>query len=350
MANVVEYVKYYRNISFDELPFNEVDALILADLSYLNLDYCVSKLPKTIEEISKDYSPIMTKDKIKNRPKIYRDSHHLFNTLKSTVRFKDLLISDYQKVITCNTQFGAITFRTKDWVYISFEGTNNYLSGWKEDCHLSHQFPIPSQILAKEYIERNIKLTDYTIYIGGHSKGANLAVAGAFMIDASIKNRITAIYDFDGPGLREQEYETPEYKLIEPKIKKYVPNHSMVGMLMYYKKDFKTINSTSKSILQHNLFTWSCFGGFFVEDSLSKKSIEFSKSIKNFVKEYPEEDMDQFIESIFHFFKKANINYDEEVDIKRLAKCITYLKDSKINKQSKEKALKLFNMILELHK
>lgn len=350
MANVTEYVKYYRNISFDELPFNEVDALILADLSYLNFDNCIKEMPKTIEQIANDYFSIMTKDKVKNHARIYRDSHHLFNTLKSTIRFKDLLISDYQKVITSNTQFGAITFRTKDWVYISFEGTNSYLSGWKEDCHLSHQFPIPSQILAKEYIARNIKLTDYTIYIGGHSKGANLAVAGAFMSDPSIKNRITAIYDFDGPGLREKEFATAEYKQIESKIKKYVPNHSIIGMLMYYKPDFKTINSTSKSILQHNLFTWSCFGGYLIEDTLSNKSIKFSKSIKNFVKEYPEEDMEKFVEAVFQFFKKANINYDEEVDIKRLAKCITYLKDSKIDKQSKEKALKLFNIIIELYK
>ncbi len=350
MANIIEYVKYYRNITFEELPFNEVDALILADLSYLNFDDCIQELPVTIEEVANNYFPKMTKEKLKTRAKIYRDSHHLFNALKQTKRFKDLLVTDYQKKVTSDTQFGAITFRAKDFLYISFEGTNSYLSGWLEDCHLSHQYPIPSQILAKEYVSRNITSSDRTIYIGGHSKGANLAVASAFMSDANIKKRITTIYDFDGPGLREKEFETEEYKQIEPKIKKYVPNHSMVGMLMYSSEVYKAVNSTSKSILQHNPFSWSCFGGFFVEDSLSNKSIRFSKSIKEFVKEYKEEDMESFVEAIFHIFKKAGFNYNEEIDLKKLAKCITCLKDAKMDKQTKEKALKLFNMLIELHK
>lgn len=350
MANVVEYAKYYRNINFHQLPFNEVDALILADLSYLNFDGCIKELPMSIEEIANIYFSKMTKDKIKGKAKIYRDSHNLFNALKSSNRFKEILITDYQKVITSDAQFGGITFRTRDWVYISFEGTNSYLSGWKEDCHLSHQFPIPSQILAKEYINRNIKNDDETIYIGGHSKGANLAIAGAFMSDLDIRTKITTIYDFDGPGLREKEFLTEEYKGIKSRIKKYVPNHSIVGMLMYSEGIFKTVNSTSKSILQHNLFSWSCFGGFFVEDSLSNKSVRFSKSIKEFVKEYSEDDMAKFVETLFQIFKRAGIHYDEEIDLKKLAKCITSLKNAKMDKPTKEKTMQLFNMLIELHK
>ena len=350
MANINEYVKYYRNKSFNEVPFNEVDALIFSSLSYINFDGFMGNLPKTINEVGTDYFSKMPKGKLKKTAKIHRDSCHLFNTMKDTVRYKDLLITDYQKVIDRETQFGAITIRSKDWIYISFEGTNSYISGWKEDCHLSHRFPIPSQILAKEYINKNVKLSDRTIYIGGHSKGANLAVAGAMKASPSIKRRITAIYDFDGPGMREQEFNSIEYKIIESKIQKYVPNHSIVGMLMYYKDDFKTINSTAKSILQHNLFTWNCFGSFFVEDSLSRKSIRFSKEIKDFVKEYSEEEMEKFVETLFKVLKKANISQDEVITISKLAKCATHIKELKADQQTKEKIAKLFNMLIELHK
>lgn len=350
MANIVEYVKYYRNKTFDEVPLNEVDALIFANIAYLRLGSSVNQLPKTINEVATEYFQEMTSEKIKEEYKIYRDSHHLLNSLKETKRYKEVLITDYEKRIEQEIQFGAITFRTKDWVYIAFEGTNSIISGWKEDCHLSHRFPIPSQVLAKEYINRNIKISDKKIYIGGHSKGGNLAVAGAMKANLSIKKRITTIFDFDGPGMREKEYNSLEYKLIEPKIHKIVPNHSVIGMLMYYPPKFKTINSTAKSVLQHNPFTWPCFGSYFIEDSLSRKSARFSRDIKKFVKEYTEEEMEQFVETLFEVFKKANINQTDVMNVSKIAKCIKHIRDLKTDEKTIEKAQKLFNMLIELHK
>lgn len=350
MANIIDYVRYYRNKDFNEVPFNEIDALIFANLSYLNFDKCISTLPKTLNELASDYFSIMTPEKVKKTARVYRDSHYLLNAMKGTKRYKDLLISDYQKVIAKETQFGAITIRSKSFMYISFEGTNSYLSGWKEDCHLSHRYPIPSQLLAKDYINRNVRLSDRIVYIGGHSKGANLAVAGAMKAFPSIKRRIKEIYDFDGPGMREKEFNTPEYKSIEPKIKKYVPNHSIIGVLMYYPNNFKTINSTAKSILQHNPYTWPCFGSFFIEDSLSRKSARFSREIKKFVKEYPEEEMEKFVETIFKVFKKAGIEQTEVISLSKFAKCITHIKDLKTDEKTKEKALKLVSMLIELHR
>ena len=82
MANIIDYVRYYRNKSFDELPFNEVDALILANISYLNFDKCIGNLPRTISEIAKDYFPKISQEKLKKEMKIYRDSHNLFNVMK----------------------------------------------------------------------------------------------------------------------------------------------------------------------------------------------------------------------------------------------------------------------------
>ncbi len=350
MANIIDYARYYRNKSFDELPFNEVDALIFANLSYLNFDKCIGKLPRTISELAADYFPKMTPEKLKKEAKVYRDSHNLFNVMKTSLRYKDLIISDYQKNVAKEVQFGAITIRAKDFVYISFEGTNSILSGWKEDCHLSHRYPIPSQILATEYINKNIKLSDRTIYISGHSKGANLAVAGSMKAFPSIKRRITAIYDFDGPGMREKEFNSKEYKAIESKIKKYVPNHSVIGMLMYYPNDFKTVNSSAKSILQHFPMSWNCFGPFFVEDSLSRKSARFSREIKKFVKEYSEEEMEGFVETIFKTLKKAGLEQTDPISLTKMAKSITQIKSLSTDEKTKEKALKLVNMLIELHR
>lgn len=350
MANIIDYVRYYRNKTFEEVPFNEVDALLFANLSYLKFDKYSSKFPMSISELSNEYFPKMTQEKLKQEAKILRDAHNMLNAMKNTKRYQNLIFSGYKKVIEKEIQFGALTIRTDDFVYVSFEGTNSYISGWKEDCHLSHRYPIPSHLLAEQYLLENIKESDQVIYLGGHSKGGNLSIAGAMKSPEYIKNRIKAIYDFDGPGMRESEFQSDEYQSIKEKIKKYVPNHSVVGMMMYSPNNIKAVNSSAKSVLQHYPSSWNCFGSFFVEDSLSRKSIRFSREIKKFVKEYSEEEMERFIETLFKVFKKAGIEQTETLSIKKMAKCLAYINTIRADEKTKEKALKLVDMLIDLHR
>ena len=44
MGNMVNYVKKFGDLSFKEKPFNDVDALILSELVYLNFDTFVPSL------------------------------------------------------------------------------------------------------------------------------------------------------------------------------------------------------------------------------------------------------------------------------------------------------------------
>lgn len=44
MRNLYFYVKTYGTKSFQEFPFNEVDSLLLSQLSYLNLDLVIPKI------------------------------------------------------------------------------------------------------------------------------------------------------------------------------------------------------------------------------------------------------------------------------------------------------------------
>ena len=38
MANIVDYLKWRGDVSLVESPFNEIDALILSELSYIHFD------------------------------------------------------------------------------------------------------------------------------------------------------------------------------------------------------------------------------------------------------------------------------------------------------------------------
>lgn len=57
MATMLDYLDWYGDIEFDTLPFNEVDALVLAQLSYLGLEGIVASEGKAIrvEEASRRY-------------------------------------------------------------------------------------------------------------------------------------------------------------------------------------------------------------------------------------------------------------------------------------------------------
>ena len=52
----------------------------------------------------------------------------------------------------------------------------------------------------------------------------------------------------------------------------------------------------------------------------------------------------------FEVFKKANINQTDAMNVSKIAKCIKHIRDLKTDEKTIEKAQKLFNMLVELHK
>ena len=69
-----------------------------------------------------------------------------------------------------NSQFSAVTFDLGDGLYfIGFEGTDELISGWEEDCEMSYKFPVEAHILAKKYINK-FTISNAKLILGGHSK------------------------------------------------------------------------------------------------------------------------------------------------------------------------------------
>ncbi len=348
MPNIVDYAKYYGTKTFEEVPFNDIDALILGKLSYLNFSDVKESLPNTIENISKAYFYSMTNEKVKNKKNVYKYTHNLFGCIKNTVRFKDIKMINYERVVDTEKQFGAITFKYNDWIYISYEGTNEYISGWREDFDLSNRYPVPSQQLAIEYLNNAAK-GEKKIYLGGHSKGGNLAVVAAMEAKNSVKEKIITVYDFDGPGVREKEYNSEKFQQLIPKIKKYVPKESLIGMILYSTPNYYVVDSNYKGISQHHAVSWQCFGSYFILEKQSKNSLKFEKSIKEFLKDSGEDNMRDFVSTVFDVLNEANITTTETVTIKKIIKCLNCVRQGKLDENTKDKLLKLFNIVLALY-
>lgn len=351
VANIIDYVEHYGKKTFEEVPFNDVDALVLAQLSYLPISIDIKKkLPLTIHKVAEDYFKTVSSADMKKRIRLYREVYHLWETLYQTKRYKNLMITNYVKVIDETKQFGAVTFRDKKWIYISFEGTDDSISGWKEDFSISHIYPLPSQTLAISYLEDEVRFLDKTVYVGGHSKGGNLALVASLEASAFVRHRLKTIYNFDGPGLREKEYHSLKYKKIANKLKMFVPGESIVGMILHHDMNYEVVKSSASRLWQHDGFSWECFGGVFVNTTLSKKSITFSREMRNFLKTISDSEREEFVSAIFLILQKAGITSTEKVTFSKLLICLSLIGDLIHNAKMRDKLKKIFSMLLAVYK
>lgn len=255
------YVEKFGNKSFDEAPFNNVDALVLAELSYVNFSSLAPSINKPnsrpfylrnipLFELSK-----LAKDEFTTNKNIV-----LLTNIKGSLRFRNIGICYVDEACCLKTekQFYAFTLILPNKIrYISFRGTDLTLVGWKEDCNMSFLKETPAQECALHYVKKVTSLFDEKFYIGGHSKGGNLSFYSSLNIDKTLADRLIYAYSFDGPGFYDDElYKTDHYKEIHEKLIKIVPRDSLVGIVLNHTRNALVVDSNSLSVLQHNPYNW----------------------------------------------------------------------------------------------
>ena len=259
MPNILDYIDWRGDLSFEKDPFNEVDGLILAQLSYIIFDNVLPEgfdTSMTIRKAAALYDP----DKVDQKLKFYSFEKDmlLLAALAASKRFGNILLTGYIDRTDLKTalQFSALTCIFPDGrKYISFRGTDGSIAGWREDFNLSYMTGSPSQLCAAEYLDNNFT-TDDRLLLGGHSKGANLAIYASVFCRDELVNCIEKIYDYDGPGFREDVTKTLRYKKIMNKITAIVPQTSMVGQLLDTYVENKIVNSDENGIFQHFSYSW----------------------------------------------------------------------------------------------
>ena len=58
--------------------------------------------------------------------------------------------------------------------------------------------------------------------------------------------------------------DTPEYRRVADKLHTYIPESSIVGVLLEHAEDYAVIDSANRSIMQHEPLSWSVVGTEFV--------------------------------------------------------------------------------------
>ncbi len=282
MANTLAtYVRDFGDYTFMEKPMNDVDSLVLCQFCYLKFDGLVPLVTEYKKSVSiKALAEHALYDDLFLDKRFEKDNRELFTAMLASRRYRNLKMNCYINIVEpeWETQFSAITFLLEDsTIYVAYRGTDESIVGWKEDFNMAFQSPIPGQAYAAKYLNMVTKKFFSDFYVGGHSKGGNLAVYAAMNCTEKVQERIIKIYSMDGPGFREDVLEKHKYEAIANRIVKILPQSSLVGMLFETSPNYKVVESKTFGLLQHNPYTWMIEG----DDFLYAKGIYESRKFAN---------------------------------------------------------------------
>ena len=307
MPDLFDYLVWRGDLSFAAAPFNEVDNLILSMLSFIEyrtivpphplgtpirLSECLHRYEERFPA-GEDFGVI-----------IPAETTDLFRRAASSVRFRDIYAAYYvnETSETEPMQFAAVTYILPDnSLFLAFRGTDDSLAGWREDFNLSFTCPIRSQELAAAYTADIASVYRGNLRLGGHSKGGNLAVYAAAFVPPHIQSRILAAYSNDGPGFLPHVLESPEYRAIADRVITFVPQSSVIGMLLEHDGDYHVIESTlHNGLFQHDPFSWNVFGPQFVHlEGLSKQGQRHDQVLRAWLSKLDGEERRKFTETLF---------------------------------------------------
>ncbi len=316
MADMLDYLAWRGDIEFPQMSVNPVDALIFSTLSYIQFEDIVPDNPMQSISLAEAAAGLFSLSVPENRVRVKKDLELLDAAAKSH-RFDNIRMSFYRSILIPeeDTQFAAVTIFLEDGsAYIAFRGTDNTLVGWKEDFNMTFQSSIPAQRLALEYVQEFAAAHPIPIWMGGHSKGGNLAVYAAAKCGELLQKRIVEVHNQDGPGFSEAMMKDPGYQNILPKLRSYVPQSSVIGMLLEHEEPYTIIKSSQIGLMQHDPYSWMVMGANFLPvEELTADSRFLDHTFKNWLAKMSKEDRSEFFDTVFELLASGDAERTGEI-------------------------------------
>ena len=356
MSHIVSYVKRQQEKTFGDEPFNEVDALVLAQFIYLKLDGLVPTISQKKEAVYLyELADIMDYDKVFADERYRKDNVELFHAMAESKRFRRMRMNYFSDItsVLAETQFSAMTvFLENGPTVIIYRGTDETMVGWKEDFNMSFKEPVTGQSLSALYLQQISKLLEGDFTVLGHSKGGNFAVYASMNVDEKVQNRIEKVYSFDSPGFRPEILESVDFNRIKDRIIKYLPHSSIFGVLLQSKENYQIVECFSIGVLQHNPYNWQVDGSEFKKlDKLDRGSVFLSETYNEWLYSLTDEELHAYSEIWYRIMQEANITTMLEFT-KEPGKTLTSLIDAirETDAQTKEMAKELAHSLIEVAK
>ena len=307
MKNIIYFLKKYGNQSFHVVPFNEVDSLILCQITYLNLEGIVPEEENGASAVSLcDLLDEKTIERLSVDTLDYQKNKKMLRILKNCGRYEGLRMNylknhfNYEK----EEQFFSVTFLFEDFIYVGYRGTDITLLGWKEDFNMAILDVVPAQKDAITYLNEVEQKEQKPLYVGGHSKGGNLALYAGMFCEEFVQKKMIRIYNHDGPGFNKKVYQSLEFQKMKPLHFKTTPQQAMIGILLYHEEEITFIKSKGLGILQHDPYHWRVTkdGHFQLVKNPTQMSLAFGKSIQSFLEKTTVEERTHFVDLLFKIF------------------------------------------------
>ena len=342
---IYDYIDQYGIYSFEEKPFNEVDSVIFSFLSYADFDHIVEEGRILLKDVGRMHLGLHNKNE-RNIVAV-KEATKLLLYMKDTKRYQDCYLFHYVYEANHEFQFSAISIEyMRNHIYVSYEGTDQMISGWKENLLLSYCYPTTSHRKAIEYLNRYYTFGFYKLIVGGHSKGGNFALVASMECNPFVRHKIEEVYNVDGPGLLDKEFRGKHFKKILPMYHHIIPNESIIGILLYSSKD-QVIHSTISGPLAHNIAYWEVDGTHFKKDKLSSFSKELKMGLLDYLDSHSIHELKNMVEDLDTVCSKAKV--DSLLDFKEDYRAIgRFLKScSFLDSESRKMLLDLMNVVIK---
>ena len=325
MSTIFDYLDHVTYDSIYDRPFKELDVLALTELTYLPFDRIVPQGDTTnIEVRLSDATELVDR----TTDFIVTDQHlQLVDSLTTSKRFKNIKLLNYvdEYDLDVQKQFAAMTYRlTMDVYLVVFRGTDDTLIGWKEDFHMTYMDHIPAQRRAASYLQHVMKeFPKGRFMVAGHSKGGNLAAYACSYLPDQLFKQVDTIYCYDAPGLNKSIIKTEGYQRIAHLIHRYVPQGSIVGMMLEVPEPATIVKSRAfGGFAQHDAFTWMVEkDGFVTLDQTSPDSQQMDQTLKQWVQEVPDSQLKKFFDTFFGLFLDAGVtSINDLMNLKNFSK------------------------------
>ncbi len=317
-TNLQDYLNWRGDLTFEQDPFNEVDNLLLCLISYINF----SRIPLLCSKREEDGLTLevvctLLTEGDEQRGLSQLDYIPVLRQAAATNRFATVKMFGFESVRdeAEEMQFDAVSFLLPDnSLFVTFMGTDRSLVGWKEDFNMSFLSSVPAQRRAETYAkEMAAACPDRMLRIGGHSKGGNLAVWAASHLPEAMQRRLLAAYNNDGPGFSVDLLNTDSHRRIADRVHTFVPESSLVGVLLEHAEDYEIIDSSYHAIMQHEPLSWVIMGNRFIRvekrTSIGKMS---DGAVRDWLATMSPEERKTFTDALFDVISRGGTRHTLE--------------------------------------
>lgn len=357
MADFFDYLNWRGDLSFEQSPFNKIDALLFAHISYCLFDGVISqsfKKRKTFSQVAKDFAAVPDYEKRINIGFLInkRTTELMFRTAE-TERFRNVELCGFRSIYNEGNveQFAALTFLIDNQTVIALRGTDDTIVGWKEDFNIAWLPQIPAQKDALEYIKEAADAFKGNFILAGHSKGGNLVINTAVKCGEKIQRRIDKVFNFDGPGFTSDFYELQDYKAVEDRIYSFYPEFSVVGMIFHHPKFYEIVKSDAFAFWQHDAMSWQISGKNFINaGEFTDESKIFYNAFNEWIDKLDTDQKRKFVDTMFCILEASGAKTNNELEkdaLKATAKMLTaYAELDKERKKELKDILTMFKDVI----